>query len=347
MLEKPDLSNEKIVACLKAEYSLSVRQVTFLPLGADVHTAVYRIASDETTCFLKLRSGVFDETSVALPKFLSDLGIAPIIPPLPTQTGWLWAELDAFKAILYPFVSGRNAYEAVLLDRHWDALGTALQRIHAAALPPALRNRIRCETYSAQARAAVKSFLASIEGEVLDDPIALELAAFLRSKRGIILDMVERAGQLAQRLRAQPPEFVVCHSDIHAGNLLIETDDLIETNDLIGTDGALYLVDWDEPILAPKERDLMYIGGGLLASGLTPQEEETRFYRAYGSPPLNRTALAYYRYERIIQDIASFCQELLLTNAGGADRAQSLRYLMSNFLPNGVIEIAYQSDPTR
>ena len=312
-----------------------MRQVAFLPLGADVHTAVYHVANEETAYFLKLRSGVFDATSVALPRFLSDLGIAQIIPPLPTQTGRLWATLGSFKVILYPFVEGRNAYEAALRDRHWDELGTALKRIHSVTLPPALRRRIRRETYAPQGRVAVQAFLAGIEREVLDDPIAIALAAFLQSKREVILGLVGRAGQLAQRLRAQPPAFVVCHSDIHAGNLLI------------GTDGALYIVDWDEPILAPKERDLMYIGGGLLASGLIPPEEETRFHRGYGQTVINPVALAYYRYERIIQDIAAFCRELLLTDAGGADRAQSLRYLMSNFLPNGTIEIACQSDQTQ
>jgi spectinomycin phosphotransferase len=66
MLEKPDLKDEKIVACLQDEYGLLVVQVAFLPLGADRNTAVYRIvAGDETPYFCKLRSGVFDETSVA------------------------------------------------------------------------------------------------------------------------------------------------------------------------------------------------------------------------------------------------------------------------------------------
>jgi spectinomycin phosphotransferase len=58
-------------------------------------------------------------------------------------------------------------------------------------------------------------------------------------------------------------------------------------------------------------------------------------------------ALAYYRYERIIQDIAVYCEQLLLTDEGGEDREQSLRYLTSNFLPNNTIEIAYTSDKTR
>ena len=105
-------------------------------------------------------------------------------------------------------------------------------------------------------------------------------------------------------------------------------------------------MDWDQPLLAPKERDLMYIGSGLMASGLTPQEEAVFFYGGYGRISLNPTALAYYRYERIIQDIYEYCKELLLSDAGGEDRAQSLIYLKSNFLPNRTIDIAYQSDKT-
>jgi hypothetical protein len=56
--------------------------------------------------------------------------------------------------------------------------------------------------------------------------------------------------------------------------------------------------------------------------------------------------VAYYRYERIIQDIAAFSEDILLTPAGGADRAQALRYLMANFLPDNTLAIAYASDKT-
>ena len=336
MLEKPDLADEKIVACLRAEYGIRVRHVTFLPLGADVNTAVYRLLADDgTASFLRLRSGVFDELSVALPRFLADLGIAQIIPPLATQTGRLWGTLDAFKTVLYPFVRGHNAYEVDLLPHHWAELGTALKRIHAAKLPPALIARVRRETFSSRDRDAVNAFLAGITDNNYADPVAVELAAFLQSQRATILDLAGRAQRLAGLLQARPSQFVVCHSDLHAGNILL------------GTDGALYVVDWDEPILAPKERDLMYVGGGLLASGLTPQEEETLFYPAYGPTQVDAVALAYYRYERIVQDIAAFCEQLLLSNEGGADREQSLHYLQSNFLPQGTIEIAYHSDRTR
>ena len=202
MLEKPNLQDEKIIACLQNEYGLRVVRVAFLPLGADLNAAVYRIVADnETSYFLKLRGGIFHETSVALPKFLSDQGIAQIIPPLTTKTGQLWASLDAFKVRLYPFVEGHNGYEVDLSERHWHDFGTALKNIHTAKMPPALTRRIRQETYSPKWREIVKTFLERIEDGPFDDPVALKLAAFLKAKRTEILDLVGRAERLGGAAR--------------------------------------------------------------------------------------------------------------------------------------------------
>ena len=333
MLEKPDLQDEKLIACIQDAYGLRVVQVDFLPLGADLNTAVYRVvADDRTPYFLKLRGGIFDETSVALPKFLSDHGIVQVIAPLTTRTGQLWASLDIFKVILYPFVQGQDGYQVALSARHWVAFGKALKSIHTVVVPPTLFSRIQRETYSSQWRETVKTFMERVEDDSFDEPIAVKMAAFLRTKRDQILDLVGRADRLAQALHARSPHFILCHSDIHAGNILIDAN------------GAFYIVDWDNPILAPKERDLMFVGGGQGFTGHTPQDEEALFYQGYGQAQIDPIALAYYRYERIIQDISVYCEQILLTNEGGEDREQSFQYLTSNFLPNNVLEIAYKSD---
>jgi spectinomycin phosphotransferase len=138
-------------------------------------------SEDETSYFCKLRGGVFDETSVALPKFLSDQGIAQIIAPLSTQAGQLWASLDVFKVILYPFIEGRNGYEVELSESQWRDFGAALKGVHTAVLPPALIGCIRRETYSPKWREIVRTFLGRVEDDVFDDPVAVELAAFLRA----------------------------------------------------------------------------------------------------------------------------------------------------------------------
>jgi spectinomycin phosphotransferase len=336
MLERPDLQDDRTITCLQDEYGLDVAQITFLPLGADRNTAVYRVvAADGTAYFLRIRGGAFDETSVALPRYLSDQGIQQIIAPLPTRTGQLRADLDIYKAILYPFVEGRDGYEVRMSERQWAEFGSALKRLHTVDVPAALADRIRQETYSPRWRESVRAFLERVGYDRFGDPVANKLAALLSAKRAEILFLVARAEALAQSLQIQSPAFVLCHSDVHAANVLIDAD------------GTLYIVDWDDPIFAPKERDLMFIGGaqGFVSGG--PREEEDLFYRGYGRTVVDPTALAYYRYGRIVEDIAVFCERVWGTTEGGEDREQFVRYVAANFLPAGTIEMARRSDEAR
>jgi spectinomycin phosphotransferase len=340
MLEKPDLPDDQITECLHTAYGLTGLRLAFLPLGADANTAVYRaVTAEGTAYFVKLRGGSFNESTVTLPRYLRDHGMPSVIAPLPAKSGQLWADLGAYKVILYPFVEGRDGYAVALSASHWAGLGAALKTLHTTALPPRLLSRLQRESYTPRWRARVRSFAtrAAQGGDDDDDvdAVAAEVVELIQNRREQLLDLADRAERLAATLQAHPPEFVLCHSDLHAGNVLIAHD------------GALFIVDWDDPILAPKERDLMYAGGGQGFSGHTPAEEEAHFYEGYGPAEINQAALAYYRYERIIQDIAIYCEQLLLTAAGGQDRAQSLRYLKSNFEPDGVLEIAYRSDKTR
>jgi spectinomycin phosphotransferase len=341
MLEKPDVPEDLIASRLKEEYGLNLAQVIFLPLGADVATAVYRvIANDEIPYFLKLRRGIFDEISVAIPKFLKSQGIHTIIAPLETRKGQLWDSLDAYKMILYPFIQGENGYRVILSDQQWVDFGKTLKMIHAAQIPAALIRLIPRENFSPHWRKMVQNFLTLVGTTAFKDPVAEKLAAFMQTRRGEISYTVERAGLLGLALASRPPEFVCCHSDIHPGNLLIAANDTQEY-------GRFYIVDWDNPILAPKERDLAMIGGSY---HWKDANAVALFYQGYtsisgsDSPEVDQTALAYFRYERIIQDIATFCEQLLITTDGGEDREQAYQYFTSIFLPDHELDIAISAE---
>ena len=68
------------------------------------------------------------------------------------------------------------------------------------------------------------------------------------------------------------------------------------------------------------------------------------FYEVYGETEINITALAYYRYQRVIEDLVVTCEQLFLTDEGGADRERSLGWFTSNFEPGQTIEIAEKTD---
>lgn len=329
MLEPPAIANESIVACLRDSFAIDADTVTFLPLGADLGTAVYRArATDGAPYFVKLRRGVFDATSVLLPRFLYEHGVRQIIAPRTTSAGQLWADLAEFRVMVYPFISGRDASVVPLSEHQWREFGAALRQVHDLHLPPELARHIQSETYSPHGRASVRQFMATLDDYQVDS-VALRLAAFLKEKQQDVLALVERAERLARMLLTNPPRFVVCHTDIHAWNVLVCDD------------GSFYMVDWDNPLFAPKERDLMFVGGALGFAGRTPQEEETLFYQGYGATSFNNAALAYYRTERVVQDIMAYCEQLFFTADGGADREPALHNVMWNFLPGATIERAY------
>jgi spectinomycin phosphotransferase len=332
MLEKPNISDELIISRLHDEYDIQLAELTFLPLGADLGTAVYRVlADDEKAYFLKLRKG-FDEITVTVPLFLKEQGVQAIIAPIETKSKQHWVDFDEYKVILYPFIEGKDGFERELIDDHRRRLGAALKRIHTAHIPPELKKLIPQETFSPQGRESLKSLQAFVENRSFDDPIAATLAGFMKSKQNEISQLVNRAERLSSELQCKPLELVLCHSDIHGGNTLISND----------TD-ELYIVDWDNPVLAPKERDLMFIGGGI-DNNWKSEREEAVFYQGYGKTEINLKALAYYRYERIVQDLTVIGEQLLLTAEGGADRERSYGWFQSNFEPGQTIEIAEKTD---
>ena len=91
----------------------------------------------------------------------------------------------------------------------------------------------------------------------------------------------------------------------------------------------------------------MFIGGGQGFMPYIAEQEEMLFYRGYGKSQLDPLALAYYRYERGITDIAVECERVLSNALVEQDRAKALAILQLYFLPGCTIEMAYKSDKSR
>jgi spectinomycin phosphotransferase len=335
MLDKPDIPDEAIISCLRAEYGLHVVQVRFLPLGFGLSTAIYRaFAADDTEYFCKLQRGAFDATSVELPKFLSEQGIEHIIPPLTARDGRLCAALGEFNLVAYPFIVGSDGFHVEMTERQVSDFGVALKRIHTTALSPHLIAKLQREDYTPERRDRCKHFLVRLEDESFDDPVAAGLATLLQAKRDVALALIAGAERLAPLMVRRDLDYVLCHSDIHPGNIYIDVH------------GPLFIVDWDWATISPKERDLMHIGGGHVFMGHSTPEVEELFYRGYGQAPVDPIALAYYRYERNILAVELACEQILSSTQDSQTRAQCLEYLHYYFLPDGPIETALKSDTT-
>lgn len=334
MLEKPSLDDSAVSAALRGCYGLDVTTLRFLPIGNDVGSYVYRVDTrSDGAYFLKARRAPMYEPSVAVPRFLVEQGLHQVVAPLPTVDGALWVAFGKFNLILYPFIDARTGKDAGMTPRQWTELGRVLKKMHSLEPPASLRALIGAESFDAPYWVAGMQRLQQlIDQRDRLDAIGAALVRVWRRREAQMYALMARTRELGRMLHETPREFVLCHSDIHTANVLVEAG------------GALHIVDWDQPIMAPKERDLMFFGAELGA--LTGGASEARdLFEGYGSGEVDTLAFAYYRYAWVMQDWVANAEEVLLyADLGEATRRNSLRRFEAMFEPGDVVGVAYASD---
>jgi len=325
LLDKPDIQDTDLITLLHDQYGLAIRNIVFLPIGADSNAAVYQvIATDDKHYFMKLKRGEFDMMTVQITHLIQQNHISHVIVPIVTTDKKLVTHYSDFYVILYPYINGENGYIQHLLPHHWKELGSALRGIHTIKIPPEIESHLQRENYTDYWRNIVTTYLERIRHEQPQNSIESELATLLNNNRADVDDLVNTAQKLGLILQHRPLEFVLCHGDIHAWNVLIATD------------GHLFIVDWDGAILAPKERDLMFIGAGIGGIWDKP-EEQAWFFERYGQTPIDYTALAYYRNERIVQDIAVTILDITSGEHSIENQTQMLDQLAGQFAPESIL----------
>lgn len=333
MREPSKLADAVIQAALQTHYGLNATALTFLPIGNDSASFVYGVdAIGGTSYFLKVRTDAgFSPASLAVPHFLHEQGVPHIVPPLSANSGRLWIDVGDFALSLYPFIDARTATATGLSDRHWHALGATFHQIHTSQLPPDLQQIVPHETFVPSRRHVLANLDSVIANRRITDPIQQELADFWHSQQDQIHAVIDRADTLGNLLR-QASLLALCHADAHTWNVLLDTTQ------------QMWIVDWDEVVLAPKERDLMFFIGGI-AQNLVNLHETSCFLQGYGNPAIDHRALVYYRYAWAVQEMGAYAEEGFF----GVDRSEqarrdAVRALVDLFAPGNIVAIACASD---
>lgn len=332
MIEKPEISDEKIISALRENYSIPATGIEFLPLGLDSSASAYRVEADNCVYFLKLRKQIPNPTGILIPRFLKEQGIAQVMAPLSTQDGGAWACADDFFFILYPFITGKRVIDAGMSDACWVEFGSVLKRIHSSKPTSKLASQLKRERFVSQWIEWVKKTHAQVKAREYDDPFHKQLAAFWLENYETISTILERTETLAKRMQKTNSEFVLCHADIHTGNILVTEDD------------KLFIVDWDETLLAPKERDLLFVIGSIF-NDTSEGRWEQRFFEGYGVTEVDPLALAYYRYNWCVEDMGAFAERLFsVENVGEETKANSLWWFKNLFAQGNSVKTALTTE---
>lgn len=330
MLKKPAIADETLLAAVRDHYGLHATSIEFLALGYDINAGVYRVTTPSADYFLKVKEDAIYLPSVVVPRTLFDRGLRQIVTPLPAHDGSLFTTVEQFSLILYPFIEHHTASEIGLTDAQWREFGAIVRQIHAAPLPQSVTLDRETFTPATEWRAIAHATHARIRRETYTDPEQIALAEAWRAHYDAITELLRRADAYGQHLRGRDLPHVLCHADLHTGNLLIDAQ------------GQLFVVDWDQPVVAPKERDLMFISGGRVITAVSARQEAL-FFEGYGQTEIDREALIYYRAAWVVQDIGSFAEQIfLMPDLSVEAKREALRYFVGSFAPDSIAESALQ-----
>ena len=105
---------------------------------------------------------------------------------------------------------------------------------------------------------------------------------------------------------------VICHTDLHGGNLMTDAE------------GTLYILDWENALIAPPEHDLFFFAG---ENGFWELfwPHYTRHYREASIDP---EILRFYFYRRALEDVADFIFRILRGENSPERDLQEIEWMM-------------------
>lgn len=309
MRSRPALPDEVLAAALRRGWGLDGATVSFLPEGYDPRAWAFAAGQ----LFVKVRRDAFARVALELPPYLRSVGLDPVVAPVPALSGALAVPVGDYWVAVYPFVSASQVVSVGLADAGWVAYGAFLGALHRVTPPPSLAALLPVEAFDAAP--AVRMRTLAPRALATDGP----LAATWRARSREIAALCARLEDSGAGLRGRRLDRVVCHTDAHGGNVLVDAA------------GALHVVDWDAPMFAPAERDLVLIVGRRSGWAAVTARQEALFMRGYGERPVDGAALEYYRCHRVLEDLAEFAESILSPDSSQETRRTDLQWFDAQF----------------
>lgn len=316
---EPEIDKTQLREMLARDYGVMVTDLAFVPAGWI--SACYRLAgNDGTQWFLKLQplSGP-QPTAASCPAFYLPLSLElrrggwlpDIAYPIPTMRGGLWTFWDGWRVILHNHIDGQTVGLQGMTDDVVARLARLVARMHQAL--PGLHLDVQLfDTYALPFEVQVMDVLAALQSSDLAATAGQQgLRDLIMPYQDDVLRAFHAARSLGEQVKAAHPPVVVCHTDLHGDNLMLDEA------------GRLYILDWEGAILAPPEQDLVMFADG-------PQFREVFMpaYEAESGPFVpDPERLEFYSLRRLLEDLSDWVLHLYTGTQSAAQDAADLREL--------------------
>ncbi len=295
MLTESSIDKSLLKDVIQETFGIGIIDFTLVPKWEAARGYIIE-SSNHKSFFLKIYWD--DKIPDSAFRFADDLfaraGIVNIAHPIPTSHGQMRIHIRDFQIALFDWISGRTAEEHKLTETQLERLGELLAKIHQSktiigeypvrenfAIP--FKNRFLA-IFDSMSKTTSKS-----------TKYRTRLELFLEPHRQKFMRELETLEKLQRKVKARKLEFVNCHGEPSPGNVLSSDN------------GEVHLLDWDDPIFAPKEKDLLFFKDNV--------EPVMKGYGAFSKDTIiDRDVLEFYGHMWNLGEIADYGGKLLFEN---------------------------------
>lgn len=309
------IDKKAIIETLREAYTLPFERMTFLTKGWA--SLCFKIEAANESYLLKL----YDESNpkplvagsrdfyLPLTYQLYTKGLLPQIPcPVKTADGRFYIR-SSHLAIVFRFMEGEEVGFGVLPDDVLAELATLVGRLHRSTGQLDLEDPLS-DDYRITFERMLPEWLDALHGIKSVRPAVKGFKELLLPRRAELMGYLERLKELQAKMRAEARSLVVCHTDLHGGNLLRDPG------------GRLHILDWENAMLAPREHDLFSFAPDTRFENIF----WPRYVKEAGSVRLDTGALRFYAYRRLLEDISEWLQQLLYNPQSAEYEGRALYY---------------------
>ncbi|GAA1442898.1 phosphotransferase enzyme family protein [Nocardiopsis tropica] len=317
-----------IASVVGEHYALEGADLVPVGGGADLNASLWRATDARGRRFAVKWSSGGSPAGLVLPAALNAVRPGSAPEPLPARTGALWVDTGGARLSVMEWVEGTSALETPPGPTGWRELGRLLAALHGVPLGDEALERVPREDFDPGRWAGLFERVDTALDAGPAEGTGRRLAELWSGNRAALREVHRRTIDLAARLRERDdlPGFAACHADPHLGNLVIATD------------GRPVLIDFDDAVLAPRERDLMFVlGGGVLADRAATEEQQDLFLDGYGHHRADAELLAYYRGLRVLEDASELAGTVIDPARGEEERREAFGHVRGVFSPTGLL----------
>ncbi len=278
MRHEPNGLKEIIESHLISAYDITPNEMTFIPVGEE--STSYKVETGVNAYIVKFNQDTSsqeqtEKTHVLLQELAEN---SFIIPPVQTFQGTTIHEVENGYISVFPFVKGPLVVEENP-DFH-DELVEKLVEICAILQnkTQTIQTQLPAEDFNENYMLAFEEVLkqAKIQTEKRFSQVALQHERKIK-------ELIEGLVKLNEHYKKIKPSLVITHGDITGLNI-------------IQVPGDIKLLDWDGCMLAPKERDLMFLND-------SPFFNKEEYLKSINETKIDAQLISYYKLRWALNSI--------------------------------------------